>query len=394
VVTAHGGAPAGKAAGKDRARVSVASQPRRPLLSPLAVAWLPVVVIPPILIVDALLEQAGKPLTVVNVACAFVVCLPLVWRARLNVVALVALVIAGVILVMALLHPGQTVVVMPMVALFELALRGDRRRSWWCALVTVPGVLAGVLPFAAGAGHIAFLVARNLAFCLFAIAAGDVLRSRATAAQQAVEAREQETLRRVADERLRIAQEIHDVVAHAMTAINVQAGVAAHLLQRDPGQAHGALRDIKRVSGEALDELRSTLEVLRDPGQGAALTPTGDLGDLEHLAAGLRAAGVQVAVDVGELGEIAPAVGHAGYRIVQEALTNVARHSGAASARVDVRRDDGSLAIEVSDDGCGAGDALPGNGVSGMRERVRALGGAMTTGPGEDGGWVVTVRLP
>jgi signal transduction histidine kinase len=367
---------------------------RLPALTPRSVAWLPVAVIPPILIADALLEQAGKPLTVFNVLSAFVACLPLAWRRRLGVGATVVLVVAGVVLVMALLHPGDTVVLIPMVALFELALHGDRRRSWWIALVTVPGVLAGVLPFTDGAGHIVFIVARNLVLCLFAIAAGDVLRSRATAALGAIEAREQQTLRRVADERLRIAQEIHDVVAHAMTAINVQAGVAAHLLERDPGQAHGALRDIKRVSGEALAELRATLDVLRDPGQAASLTPTGDVGDLEGLADGLRSAGVSVAFDTDELGEIPPAIGHAAYRIVQEALTNVARHSGARSARVEVRREDGAVAIEVSDDGRGAGDAPAGNGVSGMRERVRALGGAMSSGPGEQGGWVVRVRLP
>jgi signal transduction histidine kinase len=368
--------------------------PRRPWLSPRAIAWLPVAVLPPILIVDALLEQAGKPLTVINVLSAFVACLPLVWRARLGVLPLVAFVVAGVILVMALLHPGNTVVVLPMWALFDLALHGDRRRSWWMAAITVPGVLAGVLPFASGFGHIAFLVGRNLVLCLLTIAAGDGVRSRETAARRTIEAREQETLRRVADERLRIAHEIHDVVAHAMTAINVQAGVAAHLVDRDPAQAHGALRDIKRVSGEALAELRATLDVLRDPDQAASLSPTGDLGDLDELADGLRAAGVAVQLEVGDLGEVAPAVGHAGYRIVQEALTNVARHSGASSARVDVRRRDGALAIEVCDDGHGAEEASAGNGVSGMRERARALGGVLSTGPGEQGGWVVRVTLP
>jgi signal transduction histidine kinase len=238
------------------------------------------------------------------------------------------------------------------------------------------------------------LVARNLVLCLLAIAAADWVRSRADASGRAAEVREQETLRRVADERLRIAQEIHDVVAHAMTAVNVQAGVAAHLLDRDPGQVHGALRDIKRVSGEALDELRATLEVLRDPNQAAPLAPAGDLADLQRLADGLRAAGVTVALDVGELGEVSPAVGHAGYRIVQEALTNIARHSGASAVRVGVAREHGALSIEVSDDGRGAGDSPPGNGLAGIRERARALGGAMSCGPGEHGGWVVRVRLP
>jgi signal transduction histidine kinase len=113
-----------------------------------------------------------------------------------------------------------------------------------------------------------------------------VLRTRRLATEQLVRTREQETLRRVSDERLSIAREIHDVVAHAMTAINVQAGVAAHLLERDPGQAHGALRDIKRVSGEALGELRQTLDVLRDPAQAVPLAPGASLLDLEAAPAG------------------------------------------------------------------------------------------------------------
>jgi signal transduction histidine kinase len=281
------------------------------------------------------------------------------------------------------------------VALLECALRGDRRQSLVMGAGVVPCVVVVCVLFHHGGTSDEFSsIARNLGLCLVAIIAGDWLRVRRQSAQRAADAASEQALRRIGDERLQIAREIHDVVAHAMTAINVQAGVAAHLLQRDPAQVQGALRDIKRVSGEALAELRATLEVLRDPGRPASLAPAGDLGDLERLAEGLRAAGMRVQLDVGELGEVSPAVGHAAYRIVQEALTNVARHSGASAARIAVGRDDRALAIEVSDDGRGAGDAPPGNGLSGMRERARALGGAMSTGPGEHGGWVVRVRLP
>ena len=113
-----------------------------------------------------------------------------------------------------------------------------------------------------------------------------------------VEAAEQRTLRQVGEERLLIAREIHDLVAHAMTAINVQAGVAAHLLERDPSQAYDALRDIKQTSGHALTELRSTLDVLRDPSQAAPLGPMASLADVDELTGGLRTAGVEVDVDV------------------------------------------------------------------------------------------------
>jgi signal transduction histidine kinase len=141
-----------------------------------------------------------------------------------------------------------------------------------------------------------------------------------------------------AEERLLIAREIHDLVAHAMTAINVQAGVAAHLLERDPGQAHDALRNIKQTSGPALTELRSTLEVLRDPAQTAPLGPVASHADIDELARGLRTVGVDVDVDVDVTvrDDVPAAVQSAGYRIVQEALTNVARHAAASNARVCV----------------------------------------------------------
>jgi len=228
--------------------------------------WLPVLVIPVVLVLDAATASEARPITVPGVLAAFVGCLPLALRRRVSFPILAPLLTAGIILVLWQLHPASTVVVIPMVALFELALGGDRRRSLWMSLAVVPCVFVSVVPFAS-TSSLASIVVRNLALCLLAIAAGDVIRSKRVAAQRTSAARELQTLRRVGDERLRIAREIHDVVAHAMTAINVQAGVAAHLLERDPGQAYGALRNIKRTSGEALDDLRATLDVLRDPTQ-------------------------------------------------------------------------------------------------------------------------------
>jgi signal transduction histidine kinase len=302
------------------------------------------------------------------------------------------------VLVLWLLHPENTVVLIPMVALFELALNGDRRRSLWMSLAVVPCVFISVVPFASGWPHVASIVVRNLALCLLAIAGGDVLRTRRRATEQLVRTREQETLRRVSDERLSIAREIHDVVAHAMTAINVQAGVAAHLLERDPGQAHGALRDIKRVSGEALGELRQTLDVLRDPAQAVPLAPGASLFDLESLTNGLRSAGVAVELKVAPVDELPAAVHSAGYRIVQEALTNVARHADASTACVSVRRDGDAVTIEVVDDGAGAPGATGvnggGNGVRGMRERALALGGTLEAAPAAGHGWQVRATLP
>jgi signal transduction histidine kinase len=376
---------------------------RRVTSSPVVIDWLPVLVVPVVLIVDASLSSQGKPITVISVASAFVACLPLALRRRVSFAVMFPLVVGGVILTLWLLHPGNTVVLIPMVALFELALNGDRRRSLWMSVTVAPCVLISILPFASGWPHIASLVVRNLVLCLLAIAAGDIVRSRRLSARRLVDAREQETLRRVGQERLQIAREIHDLVAHAMTAINVQAGVAAHLLERDPSQAHEALRHIKHTSGDALTDLRATLDVLRDPSQAAPLGPEAGLAEIAELTEGLSAAGVAVDLEVERVDDVPAAIQSAGFRIVQEALTNVARHAQAATARVGVHRVPGAIVIEVVDDGVGAprsnghpgGDPeAGGNGLRGMRERAAALGGTLDAEPVDDGGWRVRARLP
>ncbi|MGI8714514.1 MAG: sensor histidine kinase [Solirubrobacteraceae bacterium] len=368
---------------------------------PLLLDWLPVLMLPPVLIADAGFSSAGKPIDVINVLAAFIACLPLTLRRRLSFPTLAPLLVGGVVLALWQLHCVNTVVLIPIVALFELALNGDRRRSLWMGLAVVPCVFVSVVPFASGWGHIASIVGHNLVLCLLAIAAGDVLRSRHRSTQQLVDAREQATLRRVSDERLRIAREIHDVIAHAMTAINVQAGVAAHLLEREPGQAYDALRHIKRTSGEALTELRGTLDILRDPSQGAPMGVGGvrfGLDDLEPLTGGLRSAGIAVDLDVEAITDLPASVHSAGYRIVQEALTNVARHAGATSARVRVRHATGAVTIEVVDDGPSRtidhDRIVDGNGLRGMRERAVALGGTLEAAPIGSGGWQVTANLP
>ena len=256
------------------------------------------------------------------------------------------------------LNPSSTVALIPMVALLECTLRVDRRRSLLIAAAIVPCVFVVVLFFHHGGTADAISsFGRNFGLCLLAIIAGDWLRVRREAAQRTADAASEQALRQIGEERLQIAREIHDVVAHAMTAINVQAGVAAHLVDRDPAQAHDALRAIKRTSGEALAELRSTLNVLRDtaPGlEGAPLGPSAGLDDLAPLASGLRDAGVDVELDVAPVADLPAPVQSTGYRIVQEALTNVARHAHATHASVHVRREPEAVTIEVSDDGAAA----------------------------------------
>jgi signal transduction histidine kinase len=361
------------------------------------VAWLPVVVLAPVLVADAALSDHGPDVTVWGAVAAVVACLPLVIRRRLAFAAMAPLITAGVVLVLWQLEPENTVVLIPVVALSELAARGDRRRSLWIGLAVVPCVVISVLPFADDPGELAAIVVRNFAFCLLALAAGDIVRSRREAFDRQSAMQEQVALARLQDERLRIAREVHDVVAHAMVGINVQAGVAAHRLRRDPDNAEAALRDIKAVSGAALADLRATLGVLRGTDEGAPLGPAMTLADLEQLTSGLRAAGVAVEIDVAELPPAAAPVHAAGYRIVQEALTNVLRHAHATSVTVVVAATRaGGITIEVADDGVGpsgpSGDG--GHGLRGMAERAAALGGTVESGPAPGGGWRVLAHLP
>jgi len=363
--------------------------------NPTLMAWLPVVVLPPILVLDAVLTREGPDVTLVGVLAAVAGCLPLVLRGRLPFLALAPLLTAGIVLILWGIEPANTVVLVPMLALGELAARGDRRRSLWVALAVAPCVIVSVLPFADDAADLAENVVRNFALCLLALAGGDIVRSRREAMERLVAVQEEKALRQLGEERLRIAREVHDVVAHAMVAINVQAGVAAHRLDRDPEQARSALRDIKATSGDALSDLRATLGVLRATEASAPVGPAAGLHDLEQLTAGLRAAGVRVELDIAPVRLPSP-VDATGYRIVQEALTNVLRHADASAVRVSVAGEDAAVRLEIVDDGSGtraAGDAS-GHGLRGMRERAAALNGTLESGPAPGGGWRVSARLP
>jgi len=219
-------------------------------------------------------------------------------------------------------------------------------------------------------------------------------------AEQAERTREEEARRRVDEERLRIARELHDVISHSIGVISVQAGVAAHLLRRRPDKAAQSLEAIRRASDEALGELHAMLGVLRQPGDGRApLTPAPGLAQLDALVGQAEAAGLKVEVALeGEPRALPPAVDLACYRIVQESLTNVVRHAGASRATVTVNHRDGEVVVEVLDDGLGAPAGVPaagaGQGINGMRERARALGGTLQAAPCPDGGFLVRARLP
>src|SRR5262249_11175795 len=202
--------------------------------------------------------------------------------------------------------------------------------------------------------------------------------------EQAERTREEEAQRRAEHERLRIARDLHDVVAHTLTTINVQAGVAAHLLDRDPGNARTALAMIETASHEALQELRMVLGVLRDAGGTAPLEPVPDLAAMETLIERARSSGLEVSFQVeGERPLRVPEpVQLAAFRILQESPTTVRRHAPGAAARVDLAYDTDRLrmAIENGTPHTGNGDSnTPGAGIAGMRERAAALAGTLQT---------------
>ena len=203
--------------------------------------------------------------------------------------------------------------------------------------------------------------------------------------------------RAIADERLRIAQELHDVVAHSMGVIAVQAGVGSHVIETDPAEAKRSLDAISVTSRTTLAEIRRLLGVLRADGDGAAYAPAPGLADLDRLVADIRAAGVGVdVVTEGTPHEVPPGVDLTAYRIVQEALTNVLKHAGPARAAVTVGYEPDAITLEVVDDGRGINGRATegGHGLLGMRERVAVYGGTLDAGPRVGGGFRVAARLP
>jgi signal transduction histidine kinase len=323
---------------------------------------------------------------------------PLAWQSRAPFAALVGVEL-GAVLCAAAFDAGWSATAIVLAQLFTVALRGSRSRSLVAGAITaIAAVLAIILIDAkvelTGA-------ALRVALVFAAVAAADTIRSRAALraaardrAEREEHEREEEAKRRAAGERLRIAQELHDTLAHSLVALNVRASVALDL--RDSEDPVAALADVKQVSADALRDLRTTLGLLRQQGEAAPTSPPLDLGAVPGLIEHARGAGLHAELDVEANGTAVPsAVGAAAYRIVQEALTNVLRHADAANARVQVRVREATLEIEITDDGHGhLTAASPGLGLQGMAERSEALGGRLAVGPRQEGGWRVHAMLP
>jgi len=207
--------------------------------------------------------------------------------------------------------------------------------------------------------------------------------------------REENIQHAAAEEQERIARELHDVIAHSVSVMVVQAAAANDIFERQPERAREALRSIEESGRSALTELRRLLGIVRTHERGR-LDPQPGLAALEELIEQVRATGLEVELELnGELGELPSGVDLSTYRIVQEALTNTLKHAQATHVRVRLGRRAHELAIEVADDGVGPGkESTNGHGLIGMRERVALLGGTLETGPGESGGFAVKVRFP
>lgn len=320
--------------------------------------------------------------------------LPVLVLASIPVVALLALGYSSAVIGAALFLAAYTV-----------AAYSDRRvtalAAAYAAVVTL--LVLAVAPDAMGVGA----VVTNAALFIGAFALGRsahvrrenvvLLQERAQLAEQA---RADEARNAVADERLRIAQELHDVLGHSLGVIALQAGIGAHVIDADPHEARASLEAISRTSRSSLAEVRRILGALRTDSGVTGYHPPPGLDALDTLAAELTEAGLPVHTQVlGAPHQVPAALDLTAYRVVQEALTNVVRHAGpAARAEVTVRYDERQVTIQVDDDGHAApapvGGPRTGHGQLGMRERVAVWGGTLHTGPRPEGGYRVVATLP
>ena len=342
-----------------------------------------------IALITARWHQQEPPLTVVGAVWLMSGAVPLFWRKRFPYTVFVL----SALLAFSYLYstrfgypnPGSATPIYPAVALYTLARRVGPLRSSIAGAVMLAAHTA--LQLSTGGD---FIDVRYVGFTPVAISIGTAARNIRASRKSQHEYYEERSRRIAEEERLRIAREVHDVVAHSLAMINVQAGVGAHVADRRPEEAKQALLAIKEASRAALVDLRATLGVLRS---GEDRAPAPSLARIEELLSSARGAGLSVEVS-GDPGELPAPVDSTAYRIVQEALTNTVRHAvDAKNVAVRFERDDGSLTVEVQDDGRPV-QAEPGNGVRGMRERALALGGSLWADSRDDGGFVVRAELP
>ena len=332
----------------------------------------------------------------------------------------VAVTTTGAVALMAAGTPDNLVGPALAVGMFVFSLRSERRPAIAGTVAVIGVLLAGHLVFSLHA-KTGWSDLQMVPWTAVAAAIGQAVRAARThqamleeRARHAEEGREHEARRRVQQERLRIARDLHDAVGHHVALISVQAGAVGYLLDTDLAKARESLAHIQRASEAALEELRLTVGLLRQPGDHEPVEPAGGLGRLDELIASFAATGLRVTCDVtGQVRQLPDAVDLTAYRLIQESLTNTAKHAAGTSASVQLAFRPGVLALAVEDDGpppggsgaspaAGSGDGLPagsgigdvGHGIIGMQERAAALGGWLSAGPRADGGFRVLADLP
>jgi signal transduction histidine kinase len=342
-------------------------------------------------------QPFARPLDALGIALLLAGACGLVVRRRYPA-AVLGFAAAAAFLYLSLDYPYGPVFLAGLVAMCSAVVSGHRRSAYLVTGVAFASLLVlhlirfpdQPLPLFGAGGWLSSLA--------IVIAACEWWRARRERLEQARLAQEEAERRRGSEERLRIARDLHDSLGHHVSLINVQAGVALHLMDDDPEQARSALAAIKQSSGELLREMRATLGVLRGVDEGPPRMPVAGLARLDDLLAENRSAGLPVELEVvGAQRELPPSVDQAAYRIVQESLTNTRRHAGPARAVVRLRYADDGVTLQVEDDGLGAptpAEPSGGNGLPGMRERAAALGGTLTAAPRPGGGFRVEAHLP
>ena len=344
-------------------------------------------------------QPERQALDALGITLLAIASLALIGRRRWPVATL-GVAVASTLAYVVLNYPQGPIWLSLIAALFNVMIRGYRLVAWGTLIL---GYLAFTwLPYLVGReprAPSAIAVVSVGAWLLVLGTVAEIARFRRERSLEAARMRAEEARRRASEERVRIARELHDVLAHNISLINVQAGVALHLIDEQPEQARTALAAIKQASKEALGELRSVLSVLRQNDEAPPpRAPAPSVARLEGLVSRASAAGLTVRTEVSGTPRTLPAgVDLAAFRIVQEALTNVARHAGRATATIRVSYGEDDLTVQVDDNGNGAGQPSTsggGNGIPGMRERASALGGELEAGPRPDGGFRVLARLP
>ncbi|HEV8653236.1 MAG TPA: histidine kinase [Actinomycetes bacterium] len=344
--------------------------------------------------VAATLQDEVRPLDVGAITLVTLAAVALAWRRRAPVAALSVIVtlVAGYLLIGYPYGPIQLCMVF---AMFEVArLRGLRTSLLACAAAVAATAAATLSRALMQADVPALLLAVWASWLVIPWSVGALVHVRSAATRRA---RQELAARAALEERMRVAREVHDVAGHGLAAVAMQAGVALLVFDEQPKQAKESLEAIQSTSVQALSDLRMMLDAFHRR-TGAETGGTGSaagqgLRVLGALVDSVRAAGLPVRLSLEDVA-VPEDVGRVAYRVVQEALTNVLRHAGPTTAEVRVHRDQGTLVVDVLDGGVGAQDVRPGLGLTGMRNRVVAVGGELVAQPRTGGGFRVSARLP